>query len=276
MRAWIGAVGWGAGRQGAVAWAAAVVAWGSVGCGAGPSREEIARSRREYDIGVGLFEERNFSGAFEHLSHAIRIDPGNAEAYFMLGSFFMFRRNWAQAEHYLREAIRVNEAEGTRPSLTPDAKNTLGVVLVHAERYEDAVSVLRQSAADLLNRSPYLALGNLAWAHKKRRRFRASLSAASQAVRVRPDFCLGWFRKAEAHVGLEEFEEAAAALSGALDVENATCRANQAAWRLRGEVHARLGHRDEALEALERCVELSEKGADGEACARLLSAAHAD
>jgi regulator of sirC expression with transglutaminase-like and TPR domain len=75
---------------------------------------------------------------------------------------------------------------------------------------------------------------------------------------------------AEVRVSREQLPEAVEALDRILDAENETCRSLQVAWRLRGETHAQLGHREEAIHDLERCVELSSDTEDGQACRRLL------
>ena len=78
---------------------------------------------------------------------------------------------------------------------------------------------------------------------------------------------MGQVRAAES-----QWAEAETALNHVLEVEDETCRRLQVAWRLRGEVRAQLGHRDEAIQDLERCVELSAENEDGAACRRLLEA----
>jgi superkiller protein 3 len=242
------------------------------GCGAGPSREQVVRSQREYDLGVGLWQERNVAGAFEHLLEAIELDPQNAEAHLMLGKLFMIhRRDYARAEHHFQEALRAHEAVESRAGLPADTRNSLGVLYIHWQRYRDAVGVLRASASDLMNREPAVAWSNLGWAYLELGEHQEAVRVLDQAVQLSPDLCLAWYRLGQARTEMGEPEEAERALGRALEVEDETCQRLQAAWRLRGEVRARLGHRDEAIRDLERCVELSEETEDGRACRRLLA-----
>ena len=59
---------------------------------------------------------------------------------------------------------------------------------------------------------------------------------------------------------------------GAIEADEACADAPQlqGAWRLRGEVRARLGRRADALADLERCVALGADTEEGQRCQRLL------
>lgn len=151
-------------------------------------------------------------------------------------------------------------------------KNSLGVMMIHARRYPEAVIVLREAASDLMNRQPAVSWANLGWAYHEADDHARALEALTQAVQMSPQLCVGWFRLGQVRASQDEWQPALDALDRALEVEDPTCAANQMGWRLRGEVHAQLGHRDEALRDLERCVELSSETEDGQACRRLLGA----
>lgn len=242
-------------------------------CAGGPTREQVERSQRAYQLGVGLWTERNAPGAFEHLLESVQLDPDNAEAHHFLGNlFWMVRRDFERAEHHLREALRANGEVPGPAGLDADIKNSLGVMMIHAGRYEEATAVLREAATDLMNRQPALSWANLGWGYYEAGQNDLALEALAQAVQLSPDLCVAWFRMGQVRAARDEWDRALEALDRALEVENETCTANQMAWRLRGEVHARLGHREEALHDLERCVELSSGTDDGRACRRLLEA----
>ena len=239
-------------------------------CG-GPSREQVQRSQREYDLAVGLYGERNIAGAFEHLFEALELDSENAEVHLLLGKLFMIHRSdYERAEQHLREAIRVHESVPGRAGLPADARNTLGVLYIHAERHEEAVTVLREGSRDLMNREPGVTYANLGWAYLGLERYDEALEVLLQAVQQAPNLCVGWYRLAQTRVARDEQEQALAALDRGLGYEEDTCQSLQAAWRLRAEVRAHLGHREDAIGDLERCVELSSDTDDGQACQRLL------
>ncbi|HJL16198.1 MAG TPA: tetratricopeptide repeat protein [Sandaracinaceae bacterium LLY-WYZ-13_1] len=231
------------------------------------------RSQREHDLGVGLFQEGNLAGAFEHLFEATELDPYNAEAHLMLGKLFMIHRHdYERAEQHFQEALRAHEEVESRAGLPADTRNSLGVLYIHWGRLEDAVEVLRASASDLMNRDPAVAWSNLGWAYLEMENHQEALRVLRQAVQLQPQLCLGWYRIGQVQSELGETEEADRALSRALDVDDDTCQRLQVAWRLRGEIRARMGHREEAIADLERCVELSAETEDGQACQRMLEA----
>jgi len=233
----------------------------------------VRRSEREYDLARGLFGERDFAGAFEHLFEALELDPDNAEAHLLLGNlFFLQRADYDRAEHHFREALRAAEAIEARAGLPSEVRNSLGVMYIHMERLDAAVEILEEAAGDLLNRDPALAKSNLAWALIEQREYPRAVEVLNGAVQQSPQLCVAWYRLGQARDGLGQLERAEEALSTGLGMENAECRALQVAWRLRGEVRARQGHRPEALADLERCVELAPNTADGRACQRLIDA----
>lgn len=241
-------------------------------CGAGVTRDQLERSEREYQLGVGLWGESNAPGAFEHLLRAIELDPDNAEAHHFLGNlFWIVRRDFERAEQHFREALRANEVAPGPAGLAADVKNSLGVLYVNAGRHEDAIAVLREAASDLMNRQPALSWANLGWAYHEAGQNERALEALHQAVQVAPTLCLAWYRLGQVRAAREEWEPAIQSLDRALEVEDETCGRLQVAWRLRGEVHARLGRRAEAVHDLERCVELSPDTDDGQGCRRLLA-----
>ncbi|GAB4110820.1 MAG: hypothetical protein OHK0013_46730 [Sandaracinaceae bacterium] len=260
--------------------------WVLAGCPGGPSDEDLRRSRAEYELGVGLFNEQNIAGAFQHLQEAVRLDPENVEAHMVLGTLHMLRNEVTPAEEHLRTAISVNQRLGPAglPALTPDAYNTLGVLLINARRYSEAVEALRLSTGDLMNRTPHLAWGNLGWAYYEMHDYAQATEALQQAVRLQPQFCNGWYRLGQVGFALgraaadgepggdpQGFARAEEALTHALEVDRDECRALQEAWLLRGETRARLGRREEAISDFERCVELSANTEAGQACAGFLS-----
>jgi tetratricopeptide (TPR) repeat protein len=269
---------------GAIALVASACA-ATVACG-GPSEEAVRRSQAEYDLAVGLMHEQNFAGAFQHLHESLRLDPDNAEAHLLLGNLYLFRQDFERSEHHLRQALRANAALGTagRPALNAEANNSLGVLYIHARRYDDAISVLREATGDLMNRTPHLAWGNLGWAYYEKGDYAEALQALRQAVQLQPRFCGAWYRMGQVHFAIgagagegEEartasFQRAEDALTRALEVDDEACRALQDAWRLRGETRARLGRREDAVADFERCVEIGGETESGRACSGFLEA----
>jgi Tfp pilus assembly protein PilF len=242
------------------------------GCGAGPSLEQVQRSDREYQLGVGLWGEHNAPGAFEHVLAALELDPDNAEAHHFLGNlYWLVRHDYAHAEEQFLAALRSHEVAPGPSDLPSRVKNDLGVMYIHVERYDDATRVLREAASDLMNHQPALSWTNLGWAYHEAGHDDLAIEALTQAVHLSPQLCVAWYRFAEVRRAHEELEEALDALDRILEVENETCNRLQVGWRMRGEIRAQLGRRDEAIEDLERCVELAADTDDGRACRRVLA-----
>jgi type IV pilus assembly protein PilF len=247
---------------------------GMAGCGAA-SAENTLRAQKEYELSVGLLGEHNVPAAFEHLFKAIELDPKNPEPHQLLGNLYMLRGDLEKAEQELlvaRELGAKNPSYG--PPFVTEVENSLGVVLVHQKRIDEAIALLRATASNILNRTPYLAWGNLGWAYTEKQQYKEAVEALLQSVRHQPRFCLGYYRLGKAYLAMRDFERAEVALTHGLEVPDEGCKALQDAWHLRGETRAKLGRRAEAIGDFERCVELSGDSVAGRACQGYLEATH--
>jgi tetratricopeptide (TPR) repeat protein len=93
-----------------------------------------------------------------------------------------------------------------------------------------------------------------------------------EAVRTQPRFCVGYYTMGRAFWHLQQLQDAERALDSAINADP-SCGSSiqlQGAWRLRGEVRARLGHRQDAIADLEQCVELDPYSNDGHMCQSIL------
>lgn len=253
---------------------------GSLGCVGGPDEAAIHRSESEFNLAVGLIEERNFGAAFQHLDTSIQLDPDNAEAHLLLGNLYLFREDFPHAEAELHESVAANArlGSGGRPALVGEAQNSLGVVYIQSERLPEAVVALRAATSDLMYRTPHLAWGNLGWAYFEQHDYPNALNALQQAVSLQPQFCNGWFRMGQVDYALgvggtdpAAFGHAEEALTHALENTAEECQALQDAWLLRGQTRARLGRHDDAVSDFERCVELNTETTTGHQCQSLLA-----
>lgn len=226
----------------------------------------------EFRLAATLREEGNVPGALEHLRKAIELDPDNGQAHILLGFVHLQREDPARAEASLREGIRIlAQREDTAATLS-EARNMLGLALIQEERYDEAIVVLREAAADMLNRAPWYAWGNLGWAYYEKGAYRDAEEALRESVRVQPRFCVGHYRLGQTLFATDRFDDAETSLTHALEADERCGEVFQAAWKLRGETRARLGHREEAIPDFEHCVELGADTEDGRACRRFLEA----
>lgn len=251
------------------AWVAALACLAACG---GPSQQDVHRSMREFELADQLQKEGNTAASVEHLRKAIELDPDNGRAHALLGLIILLRGEHAAAVDHLREAERHladDEAVGA-PRALAETRNWLGIALMQTERYAEAAEVLRKSAMDISNTAPHTAWGNLGIALYENEEYAEALSALEQAVNIQPRFCLGYYNMGRVHVAQENLEQAEGALTRAIEADEDCIERYQPAYRLRGEVRARLGRRDDAVADLERCVEIAPDSSDADTCRRLL------
>jgi type IV pilus assembly protein PilF len=244
-------------------------------CGGPASAENAMRAQKEYELAVGLMGEQNIAAAFEHLFKSIELDAKNPESRLLLGNLYLLREEFPKAEAELRKARELAEGDGEYgPPFIAEVDNSLGVVLVHEKKYDEAISALRESATNIVNRNPHLAWGNLGWAYYEKGQYKDAVDALIQSVKHQSRFCLGYYRLGQTYTKLRDFERAEDALTRCLEVSDEGCKNLQAAWHLRGEARAQLGQRQDAIADFERCVELSSGSEAGRACQGYLEATH--
>lgn len=230
------------------------------------------RSFREFQLAASLRDEGQVAGAIEHLRKALELDASNAEAHLLLGFIQMERRDYPQAEEHLSTGIKLLEKQKRGGATLAEARNIYGLCLMELNRYEDAMVVFRESATDELNTAPHLAWGNLGLAQLRQGEYQEAVKSTMEAVRIQPRFCVGYYTMGQALWHMQHFADAERALVSAIEADP-SCSDDprlQGAWRLRGEVRARLGHRRDAIADLERCVELAPYSNDGRMCQTLL------
>jgi tetratricopeptide (TPR) repeat protein len=230
------------------------------------------RSYREFQLAASLRDEGQTASAIEHLRKALDLDGNNAEAHLLLGFIQMERRDYQNAEEHLSTGIKLLEKQKQGGSTLAEARNIYGLCLMELGRYDDASLAFRESATDELNTAPHLAWGNLGLAQLRQGEYQEAVKSTMEAVRIQPRFCVGYYTMGQALWHLQQLKDAEHALESAIgaDPSCSNDRRLQGAWRLRGEVRARLGHRQDAVADLEKCVELDPYSNDGRMCQALL------
>ena len=241
-------------------------------CGGTTSRDNVDRSIRELHLAGSLREEGRTAGAIEHLRKAIELDDNNSEAHLLLGFIQMERRAFANAEQHILTGIEKLQEQGRQGAALAEARNMHGLCLLELGRHDEAIDVLKLSANDELNAAPHLAWGNLGLAYLDKKSYAQAVEATAEATRIQPRFCIGYYTMGRALFAMGDLQKAEQALVRSLDADE-QCQDSpllQGAWQLRGEVRARLGHRQDAVADLERCVELGPNTKHGELCQKIL------
>ncbi|WP_437591855.1 tetratricopeptide repeat protein [Sorangium sp. So ce1000] len=270
-------------RAGCIRSAVAVMSMGSLlslsplalaACGgAQPSAQSgEARSVAEYDLARDSFQHGRLREALAHVEQAISLDEDNADAAYLgaliLLGFCASDANssdcrFNSAEKMARQALEAN------PEMR-DAKNVLGVILVHQRRYDEAIAVLKPLTEDILYASPEKSWGNLGWAYLLKGRNDEAIDALRRAVAAQPLFCVGQYRLGLAYERRGELDLAREALTRAVETDQPECTRLQDAFDARARIAEKRGLVDDARADLERCREIDATTPVGQRCAAQL------
>lgn len=237
-----------------------------------PSGSAAAQSVAEYDVAVDLWLGRKQPRqALEKALHAVELDDENAAANHLVALLYLDFCQRDAKECRFDEAERFARAALDADEQFREAKNTLGVVLIHQKRYAEAIEVLRPLSQDMLYQTPENAWGNLGWAFLESGRVDDAVDALQRSTAVQPSFCVGHYRLGVAYEKKKDPRAAIAAYTRALDVDHPRCKELQEAFAARGRLHIQLGRQDEGVRDLEQCVHLANGTETGRECAALLS-----
>jgi Tfp pilus assembly protein PilF len=262
----------------AIVWRLAVVCLSilAAGCFAmGPDAEDVKVASAEYDLAADAFHRGKYREALSRVEKSLEHDDTNADAAY-LGAVIMLGFcaedetspdcRYESAEIYARRALEAD------PEMR-DARNALGVILVHREQAVEAIAVLEPLADDIVYRSPEKAWGNLGWAYLEAGKLDDAVTALKRAVAAQPLFCVGHYRLGLAYEKQGDYAAARQAFTRAVSVGDGGCGRLQAAFWGRARVLERLGKTAEVRKDLQKCRELSASSSIGRECSRRLGSA---
>ena len=238
--------------------------------GAVSGKTSDRESEAEYDLARDSWLRRG--DARDGLIHALRsieIDDDNADAHHLAALIFLDLCQklpqdcrLAEAEAHVRAAVKLR-------SDFREAKNTLGVVLIHEKKYNEAISVLEPLTQDILYTTPESAWGNLGWAYLEIGQLDEAQQALQRSVAAQPRFCVGYYRLGlvEERKGLPE--AAIESFTHALQADS-RCAGLQDALLHRAKNYLSAGSTEPARSDLSRCVELSLDTLAGKECGVVL------
>lgn len=255
----------------------ALIAAGFVVSGCAAQSDDGAadpRSVAVYDVARDEFGKGDLRQALAKVNESLSLDGANADAAYLGGIIHLAfcakdeassDCRFDEAEKFMRIAL---DAKGEMR----DARNVLGVVLVHQKRYDEAIQVLKPLTEDILYGSPEKSWGNLGWAYLEKGSVDDAVDALRRSVAAQPYFCVGNYRLGLAYEKKKELQAAREALTRALETDRPGCKNLQEALDARARVAMRLGLADEARADYERCTEVSKSNPVGTRCAAELQA----
>ena len=238
-----------------------------------PKGDPIRMSESEVDIAADLWWRQNQPReALKHALEATELDSHNGDAAHMVALIYLHFCQFSQpdechldeAEKYARKALSLRGDD-------LQAKNTLGVILVHQHRSEEAIAVLKPITEDILYPTPEIAWGNLGWAYLDQGDLKRAVPALRRAVAAQPLFCVGNYRLGVAYHRSGQLDAAVDALDRALETQAPGCQNLQDAYLERARVHLALGQVGETRVDLDRCLGLAKSNTSGRECGRLLA-----
>jgi type IV pilus assembly protein PilF len=248
---------------------AAALSLGPVACASSNSmagQDSERRSESEYDLARDAWMRRGDSR--EGLSHALRaleLDGDNADAHHLAALIYLDLCRLPGDNCRLDEArVHADAALRLRKDYR-EARNTLGVVLIHQKRPADAIAVLTPLTADILYITPENAWGNLGWALLELGRLEEAEAALQRSVAAQPRFCVGHYRLGLARERRGLKEGAIEAYTQALEADP-RCKSLQDAYLARARLAAELGRLEPARQDLDECVRLARETPAGKEC----------
>lgn len=223
-------------------------------------------SEAEYDLARDSWLRR--ADARDGLTHALRsieVDDDNSDAHHLAALIFLDLClkstqdcRLADAEAHARRALQIRAD-------FREARNTLGVILIHEKKLTEAVSVLEPLTRDILYATPESAWGNLGWAYLERGQLDDAQQALQRSVAAQPRFCVGYFRLGLVQERKSLPEAAIESFTNALQADS-RCAGLQDALLHRAKNNLSLGRTEPARSDLSRCVELSSTTLAGKEC----------
>ncbi len=233
------------------------------GVPAGADPEKV--SRAEFDLAQDEWRHGRLRSAMEHAQKASNADEAHAEAHHFVAILYMALCQtendcrWDEAEKYARKSV------SSDPEYRP-AKHTLGLILIHQKRYEEAIVVLAPLAEDIMYKTPELAWYDLGGAHLELGHADEAIVALTKAIALKPTFCWANYRLGLAYEKKGQYEKAEAELSNAVEPNDPACRNLQDAYAARARIRERLGRKPEAKNDYDVCAKLSVATPAGKSC----------
>lgn len=252
--------------------AAAAAVTGCSSSNAGTAQAPEVQSTAEHELAKDAYKRGKLREVLAHVQKALEHDEQNADAAYLGASVHLqfcaadeasADCRYEDAEKYARRAIEANPEHR-------EAKNMLGVILVHRKQYDEAVNVLKPLANDILYNFPENAWGNLGWAYVLSGKQDEAIDALRRALAAQPLYCVAAYRLGLAYEKKGDLAAARDAFTRTVETPSPDCQRLQDAFDARARVGARQGLVEEARADLKKCVDISSATPLGKQCAEQL------
>jgi type IV pilus assembly protein PilF len=244
------------------------LALGLAGCFASGPHEPDPKSVAIYDVANDSFRKGQLREALSKVNEALDADHQNVDAAHLGALIYLAfcAKDPQGSDCRFADAAKLAQLAVDNAPEFREAKNTLGVALIHMKKYDDAIAVLKPLAEDILYGSPQVSWGNLGWAYLEKGSTDEAIDALRRSVAAQPSFCVGNFRLGLAYEKQGQQKLGYDAFGRAVETERPGCKGIQEAWEGRGRIAKKLGLVEEARTAFHQCVELSKSSKVGARC----------
>jgi Tfp pilus assembly protein PilF len=234
----------------------------------GSSQADLKQQREQgdyhYHLAYGYYFDKqspNGDAALQEVLASIDLDPANPDARLLAGLIFMGRQQYTDAVVQFRTATEL------RPKFHY-ALNNLGACYLAMERWDDAIGIYRQLAADITYPTPGVVWNNLGWALYKKGDRDEARQDYLRAINLSAQLCPPYNNLAMLLVDEGAYDQA----EKYLDLGVKRCPTYAELYYHLGRVEAQRARVDQARERFQRCVELSGETPLAERCESHLAA----
>jgi Tfp pilus assembly protein PilF len=247
------------------------------------TKKNADEAQIRYQLAGDYFRNRRIEAALDELEHVQAIDPGNADAYNLLGLISLqqgadylaqveidtcltasdaqvVRRDGSAKFHDAEQKLR--KATELRATFS-EAWNNLAVAALNLQDYDLAIAAARNALKDATYPEPEVARANLGWAYFQKKDVQSAWKELHEAVARSPGFCVGRYRLAKVYVARDDLDRA----SEELDAVTGTAQCPiQEAFLLAGMVQQKRRETAKAQALFARCVQLAPRSCVAAEC----------
>ncbi|HEY3625501.1 MAG TPA: tetratricopeptide repeat protein [Terracidiphilus sp.] len=141
-------------------------------------RVQSSFERNDFTYGVAMYQHGYLEHAAESFQQVIAAKPGNADAYYNLGTLKLRSNNFDEARSYLEKTLKL------QPNY-PEAWNNLGMLAAQQGRPDEAINDFQQS----LELRPQYATAhlNLGNVYRRQKLFDQARESLTRALELQPD-----------------------------------------------------------------------------------------